>query len=97
MKFNLEVMKSILMYIESNISFQGNDINDPTAWNMMYDISINNFVESHKIYQINEIRYCLWILRTIGYIDFSKDTITNVTPQGYKFILNTLHNINCMY
>lgn len=97
MKFNLEIMKSILLYIENNISFQGNDINDPTAWNMTYNISINDFIESHKIYQIKEIRYCLWILRTIGYIDFSKDVITNVTPKGYKFILNILYNVNCMY
>lgn len=52
MKFNLEVMKSILMYIESNISFQGNNINDPTAWNMIYDISINNFVDSTKFIKL---------------------------------------------
>lgn len=97
MKFTSDTLKKILQSIEERLKFSVEDITKPQGFDIDCSIKVEEIINSIAVNQSEEIRYCLAVLRELGYIDISSGEIKRITPNGYKCICEVLHNINFKY
>ncbi len=94
-------MKELLAAIEFRLKFSKEGLTESQSYDISCSIQIeelcNALNNSSERYKENDIKYVISLLYQIGYIEISQGTIKRITPNGYKFLLNTLHGVNCMY
>lgn len=96
MNFKLELFKQILATIENKLQFISEGVDKPQSFDMKCAISAEEIIKLYSNNDVNDVKYCLFVLKQSGYISMSNSSIS-ITPNGYKFILNTLHNVHCIY
>lgn len=95
MQFKDYELNSVLEAIEENMSFVGDNIANPTDWNLNVKVSIQELIDKEPE-KANTVRYIVKVLDSLGYISFSQcdySTITGVTASGLKLIMSKLHQI----
>lgn len=98
MKFDLEIFENVLHSIEESATFQSKDpLNSKKYLKTECKFNITQYIEIHKEYKEDDILYCIMLLRDFNYITVDGKFITGINPNGYKFILNKLYNINPIY
>lgn len=97
--FNTELFRELLNTIEYNIKFSVDGITEPQSFDLKCKMNINDiFILLNKTsnrYKLDELKYCLSILREFDYIHITEGSIDGITRNGLKFIISTLHGIEC--
>ena len=99
MQFKDYELNSVLQAIEDSMSFAGEDIANPTNWNLNVNVRVQKLIDQEPE-KANTIRYIVKVLDSLGYISFSQcdySTITGVTASGLKLIISKLHQIEFNY
>lgn len=97
MQFTAETLKQVLRGIEERLEFSSKDFKSPQSYDIICNIDTEELISTININISTEIKYCLAVLRQIGYIDISHGVIRNITPNGYKLMSNVLHGIDFKY
>lgn len=97
MQFTAETLKQVLRTIEERLEFSSKDLKCPQSYDIIYNIDTEELINSIGTNKSDEIKYCLAVLREIGYINISHGVIRNITPNGYKLMSNVLHGIDFKY
>ena len=92
-------LNSVLGAIEESMTFTGEDIANPSDWNLNVNVSVQELIDKEPE-KANTIRYVIKVLETLDYIKFHTgdySTITGITDKGLRLILSKLHQIefNC--
>jgi len=94
------LFRELLAAIEDRLEFISNGLKEPQSFDFKCSIDIQevyNKLNSNNQYQLDDIKYCIALLKKFDYVDVSNGFINRITPNGYKFILSQLHGINCNY
>lgn len=98
---NNELFRELLSTIEYNIKFSLDDTDKPQSFDLKCNISVNEiftlFNKTSNRYKLDELKYCVSILREFDYIHVTEGVIDGITRNGLKFILFTLHGIEFKY
>lgn len=99
--FNNDLFRQLLTTIEYNIKFSVDGTTEPQSFDLSCNININDifvlFNKNIERYKLEELKYCVSILREFDYIHTTEGVIDGITRNGLKFILLTLHGIECKY
>lgn len=94
MNFKLELLKQLLTSIESKLTFSVEGVKEPQSFDIKCYIDIEELIQKYsKISSEDEVKYCLALLKQFGYINISNGFISNVTPEGLKFMAKVLHDM----
>lgn len=101
MQFNTDLFKQILNSIEYRLKFVVDGVNEAQSFDINCSIAVDDIIASVNTngskYKVEDIKYCLAVLRQMDYIDIAHGTIKTIKPSGYKFLLYMLHGIDCRY
>lgn len=96
MTFNDTNLKTVLLAIEESISFNGDDITNPSKWDFKINLDVHSILNKSPN-EKDKLRYVIKTLQLLGYIGFANSDyslITSITPTGLKFLFKELHNID---
>lgn len=99
--FNTDLFRELLNTIEYNIKFSVDGITEPQSFDLRCKLDINDifslFNKNGERYKLDDLKYCVSILREFDYIHITEGTIDGITRNGLKFIISTLHGIECKF
>ena len=101
MSFNNTLFRELLTLIETRTTFTVSGVKEPQCFDFKCCIDIEELFstmnKTSERYKMEEFKYCIALLRQFDYIKISNGSIIGFTQNGYKFLLSTLHNIECKY
>lgn len=92
-------LETILKTIEEKLTFKGNDLSNPTDWNLELNLPVQEIINKSPK-EIDKIRYIIKMLEIMDYIKFKHgdySVIENLTANGFKFLVFQLHQIDFKY
>lgn len=96
MQFNNTLFRELLTLIETRTTFTVNGLKEAQCFDFKCCIDIEELFatmnQTSERYKMEEFKYCIALLRQFDYIKTSNGSICGFTPNGYKFLLSTLHN-----